>query len=45
MLSQTEGTGVGSCGPCAPWSALALPVESCSDIMTKDLVNVRVNQK
>jgi hypothetical protein len=45
MLSLTEGTGVGSRGPCAPWSTLALLGKLCSDIVTKDLVNVRVNQK
>ncbi len=45
MLSLTEGTGVGCCGACAPWSALALPGKFCSDIVMKDLVNVRVNQK
>ncbi len=46
MLSRTEGTGVGGCGACvacAPWS-VALPGKLCSDIVTKDLVNVRVNQ-
>jgi hypothetical protein len=45
MLSLTEGTGVGGCGACASWSALALPGKFCSDIVTKDLVNVRVNRK
>jgi hypothetical protein len=51
MLSLTEGTGVGGCGACvgcapwsAPWLALASWGKLWSDIVTKDLVNVRVNQ-
>ena len=51
MLSLTEGTGVGGCGACvgcapvAPWSALASLGKLGSDIVTKDRVNVQVNQK
>ncbi len=51
MLSLTEGTGVGGCGACvgcapvALWSVLASSGKLGSDIVTKDLVNVRVNQK
>ncbi len=51
MLSLTEGTGVGGCGACvgcarvAPWSALASLGKLGSDIVTKDRVNVHVNQK
>ena len=50
MLGLTEGTGVGGCGACvgcapvAPWSALASFGKLGSDIVMKDLVNVRVNQ-
>jgi hypothetical protein len=52
MLSLTEGTGVGGCEACvgctpesAPWLALASWGKLWSDIVTKDPVNVRVNQK
>jgi hypothetical protein len=50
MLSLTEGTGVGGCGACvgcapvAPWSALASLGKLGSDIVKKDLVNVRVKK-
>ena len=51
MLSRTEGTGVGGCEACvgcapwsAPWFALASSGKLRSDIVTNDLVNVRVNQ-
>ena len=46
-----EGTGVGGCGACvgcapvAPWSALASLGKLGSDIVTKDRVNVQVNQR
>ncbi len=50
MLSLTEGTGVGGCGACvgcapvAPWSVFASLGKLGSDIVTKDRVNVQVNQ-
>jgi hypothetical protein len=51
MLSRTEGTGVGGCEACvgcahwsSPWFALASAGKLWSDIVTKDLINVRVNK-